>query len=130
MYIGRAAARRAPSRWWRSPRPCSRRPPRQERTRSAIHRSWPWRSIWITRGRVVRWKVGGVDDLTCSGSLGLLPQDRIALDGAVSFRESDAAAIGPSDRFAAYLLKQIMSPSANGRVLAPSSRQPTWPRPA
>ena len=63
-------------------------------------------------------------------ALGLLPQDRIALDGAVSFRESDAAAIGPSDRFAAYLLKQIMSPSADERVLAPSSRRPTWPRPA
>lgn len=56
----------------------------------------------------VRWKVGGVDDLTLLGvSLGLLPQDRVMLDGAVFFQDSDAAAIGPSAEFAAYLLKQI-----------------------
>jgi hypothetical protein len=125
MYISRAAARRAPSRWWRSPRPYSPRPPRQERTRSAIHRPWPWRSIWITRGRVVRWKVGGVDDLNLLGvALGPLPQDRVALDGAVFFRESDATAIGPSDRFAAYLLKQIMVASG-GRACAGSIAPPT-----
>ncbi|WP_432991535.1 hypothetical protein [Dactylosporangium sp. CA-233914] len=56
----------------------------------------------------VRWKAGGLDDLVLLGvSLGLLPKDRVMLDGAVFYRDSDAAAIGPSDRFAAYLLKQI-----------------------
>jgi hypothetical protein len=56
----------------------------------------------------VRWKVGGLDDLTLLGvELGLLPHDRVMLDGAVFFRDSDAAAIGPSGALAAYLLKQI-----------------------
>lgn len=32
----------------------------------------------------VRWKVGGLDDLTLLGvSLGVLPQERVLLDGAV-----------------------------------------------
>lgn len=56
----------------------------------------------------IRWKIGGLDDLTLLGvALGLLPPDRVMLDGAVFFQPSDAAVIGPSDRFAAYLLKQI-----------------------
>ncbi len=56
----------------------------------------------------IRWKVGGLDDLTLLGvALGLLPRDRVMLDGAVFFRDSDATAIGPSGEFAAYLLKQI-----------------------
>lgn len=45
-------------------------------------------------------------------------------DGAVFFRESDAAAIGPSDKFAAYLLKQITvasaGPAGAGSVEPPS----------
>lgn len=56
----------------------------------------------------VRWKVGGLDDLTVLGAaLGLLPGDRVMLDGAVSYRDSDAAAIGPSPRFADYLLERV-----------------------
>jgi len=56
----------------------------------------------------IRWKVGGLDDLTLLGvKLGLLPSDRVMLDGAVFYRSSDAQTIGPSDKFAAYLLHQI-----------------------
>jgi hypothetical protein len=73
----------------------------------------------------VRWKVGGLDDLTVLGvALGLLPPDRVMLDGAVSFREADAAAIGPSDKFAAYLLKQI-TVGSGGRACAGSVEPPT-----
>ncbi|GAA3744518.1 hypothetical protein GCM10022225_30230 [Plantactinospora mayteni] len=61
----------------------------------------------------VRWKVGGLDDLTLLGvSLGLLPQERVLLDGAVFYQDSDAAALTASDRFAAYLLQQITVSSA------------------
>ncbi|MEV0715408.1 LPXTG cell wall anchor domain-containing protein [Asanoa sp. NPDC050611] len=56
----------------------------------------------------VSWKVGGLDDLTVLGvNLGLLPEDRVLLDGAVFYEPADAAAIGPSQEFAAYLLKQV-----------------------
>ncbi|GAB4049850.1 hypothetical protein [Catellatospora paridis] len=72
----------------------------------------------------VRWKVGGVDDLTLLGvALGLLPQDRVMLDGAVFFHEEDAATIGPSGELTAYLLKQITVDSGGracaGAVLPP-----------
>jgi hypothetical protein len=56
----------------------------------------------------VRWKVGGLDDLTLLGvSLGLLPQDRVLLDGATIFQPSDATTIAPAAKFAGYLTKQI-----------------------
>lgn len=56
----------------------------------------------------VRWKVGGLDDLTLLGvALGVLPQDRVLLDGATIFQPSDAATVGPSAQFAGYLTKQI-----------------------
>jgi len=56
----------------------------------------------------VRWRVGGPDDLTLLGvSLGLLPRDRILADGAVDYRHTDAALLGSSEEFAAYLLKQV-----------------------
>ncbi|MFG1918209.1 hypothetical protein [Micromonospora sp. NPDC048898] len=56
----------------------------------------------------VRWRVGGPDDLTLLGvSLGLLPSDRVLLDGAVDYRTSDPAVIAASERFAAYLLERI-----------------------
>ena len=72
----------------------------------------------------VRWKVGGLYDLTTLGvALGLLPQDRVLLDGAVFFRDSDAAAIGPSDAFAGYLLKQI-TVAGDGRACAGSVERP------
>ncbi|MEV4619243.1 hypothetical protein AB0J74_11125 [Asanoa sp. NPDC049573] len=72
----------------------------------------------------VRWKVGGLDDLTVLGvALGLLPQDRVLLDGAVFYEDSDAKAIGPSPAFADYLLKQVTVSSDGqacaGRVTAP-----------
>jgi hypothetical protein len=72
----------------------------------------------------VRWKVGGLDDLVLLGvSLGLLPRDRVMLDGAVFYRDSDAAAIGPSDRFAAYLLKQI-TVAGGGKACAGAVERP------
>ncbi|MGC9670743.1 hypothetical protein ACNTMW_29875 [Planosporangium sp. 12N6] len=72
----------------------------------------------------VRWKVGGLDDLTVLGvALGLLPQDRVMLDGAVFFRDSDAATIGPSGAFAAYLLKQI-TVASGGRTCTGSVDPP------
>jgi hypothetical protein len=56
----------------------------------------------------VRWKVGGLDDLTLLGvKLGVLPEDRVFLDGAVFYQDSDEAAIAPSGQFADYLLRQI-----------------------
>ncbi|MGW2624481.1 hypothetical protein [Micromonospora taraxaci] len=56
----------------------------------------------------VRWRVGGPDDLTLLGvSLGLLPADRVLLDGAVDYRTTDPAVIASSEQFPAYLLKQI-----------------------
>ncbi|MFF5229925.1 hypothetical protein [Dactylosporangium sp. NPDC000521] len=56
----------------------------------------------------VRWRVGGSDDLTLLGvSLGILPQDRVMLDGAVFYRDTDAAAIAPAPAFAKYLLERI-----------------------
>jgi hypothetical protein len=72
----------------------------------------------------VRWKVGGLDDLPLLGvALGLLPKDRVLLDGAVFFRASDTAAIGPSDKFAAYLLRQI-TVASNGQACAGSVEPP------
>ncbi|WP_433308978.1 hypothetical protein ACQP0U_19335 [Micromonospora sp. CA-269861] len=56
----------------------------------------------------VRWRVGGPDDLTLLGvSLGLLPPDRVLLDGAVDYRTTDPAVIASSELFSAYLLRQI-----------------------
>ncbi|MET8043432.1 hypothetical protein ABZU25_21530 [Micromonospora sp. NPDC005215] len=56
----------------------------------------------------VRWRVGGPDDLTLLGvSLGLLPPERVFLDGAVDYRATDPAVIASSELFSAYLLKQI-----------------------
>jgi hypothetical protein len=73
----------------------------------------------------VRWKVGGLDDLTLLGvALGLLPQDRVMLDGAVFFQDSDAAAISASGKFNEYLLKQITVDSG-GQACAGSVRPPS-----
>ncbi|WP_097327317.1 hypothetical protein [Paractinoplanes atraurantiacus] len=72
----------------------------------------------------IRWKVGGLDDLTLLGvKLGVLPEDRVFLDGAVFYQASDSAALGPSEQLTAYLLKQISVTRADeacpGTVLAP-----------
>ncbi|MFC5265543.1 hypothetical protein ACFPJ1_25825 [Kribbella qitaiheensis] len=73
----------------------------------------------------VRWKVGGLDDLTLLGvALGLVPQDRVMLDGAVFFQDSDAAAISASGKFNEYLLKQITVDSG-GQACAGSVQPPS-----
>ncbi|MEU0547796.1 hypothetical protein [Micromonospora sp. NPDC005979] len=64
------------------------------------------------------WKAGSVDELTLLGvHLGLLPQDRVLLDGAVDTRETDATILAGSKPFANYLLKQ-MTVSSDGRACA------------
>ncbi|MER7002499.1 hypothetical protein ABT297_05575 [Dactylosporangium sp. NPDC000555] len=72
----------------------------------------------------VRWRAGGPDDLTLLGvSLGVLPQDRVMLDGAVDYRHTDPATIASSERFTAYLLRQI-AVSAGGRPCAGAVEPP------
>ncbi|WP_435204249.1 hypothetical protein [Micromonospora sp. bgisy143] len=52
------------------------------------------------------WKPGAVDEMTVLGvHLGLLPQDRVLLDGAVDTRDTDATVLAASPLFADYLLK-------------------------
>ncbi|MEU7585741.1 hypothetical protein AB0A95_05500 [Micromonospora sp. NPDC049230] len=73
-----------------------------------------------TRPEVVRltWKAGGVDELTLLGvRLGLLPQDRVLLDGAISFQASDARILASSAPFTNYLLTQ-MTVSSDGHACA------------
>ncbi|GAA1575749.1 hypothetical protein GCM10009804_35670 [Kribbella hippodromi] len=56
----------------------------------------------------VRWKVGGLDDLTLLGvGLGVLPKDRVLMDGAVIYRPSDGTAMGSSPKLTEYLLRRI-----------------------
>ncbi|GLX02966.1 hypothetical protein [Microtetraspora sp. NBRC 16547] len=63
--------------------------------------------IGVDRVRV-HWKVGMVDDLTYLAMyLGLLPDDRVMLDGAVFFDDSDPALLQRSPAFEDYLLEQI-----------------------
>ncbi|MFS3128424.1 hypothetical protein ACLM5J_08450 [Nocardioides sp. Bht2] len=69
----------------------------------------------------VRWRVGGTDDLTLLGiSLGLLPESRRMMDGAVFFNDADAEALIASPLFADYLLDQVRVTAAGvacpGRV--------------
>ncbi|MFI6234826.1 hypothetical protein ACIBD9_14800 [Micromonospora sp. NPDC050784] len=66
----------------------------------------------------VRWRVGGPDDLTLLGvSLGLLPPDRVLLDGAVDYRTTDPAVLASSERFSAYLLERITVADGGRRCL-------------
>ncbi|MET8355451.1 hypothetical protein [Micromonospora sp. NPDC005171] len=70
------------------------------------------------------WKPGGVDELTLLGvHLGLLPQDRVLLDGAISFQASDATVLASSAPFATYLLKQ-MTVSSDGHACAGTVEPP------
>lgn len=63
----------------------------------------------------VRWRVGGTDDLTLLGiSLGLLPESRRMMDGAVFFEDADAQALAESPLFAEYLLRQVTVSAAGG----------------
>ncbi|WP_089009097.1 hypothetical protein [Micromonospora viridifaciens] len=66
----------------------------------------------------VRWLVGGTDDLTLLGiALGVLPKDRVMLDGAVIPETSDAAAMAKAPEFAEYLTERI-AVSQDGRPCA------------
>ncbi|MEO3817560.1 hypothetical protein [Plantactinospora sp. B24E8] len=63
----------------------------------------------------IRWRVGGSDDLTLLGvSLGVLPEDRVLLDGAVTYQSSDARALAGAPEFAGYLAERI-TVSQSGR---------------
>ncbi|MER5336622.1 hypothetical protein [Micromonospora sp. NPDC002717] len=63
----------------------------------------------------VRWLVGGTDDLTLLGiALGVLPEDRVMLDGAVIYKASDAEALAGAPEFAGYLTERI-SVTQDGR---------------
>jgi hypothetical protein len=57
--------------------------------------------------RVV-WRAGMVDDLTLLGiHLGVLPEDRVMLDGAITYEDGDPAAIAAADELHDYLLDRI-----------------------
>ncbi|MFD0785419.1 hypothetical protein ACFQZ8_16040, partial [Micromonospora azadirachtae] len=56
----------------------------------------------------VRWVVGGTDDLSMLGiALGVLGEDRVLLDGAVTYEPADAEALGKAPEFARYLTDRI-----------------------
>ena len=60
------------------------------------------------RGVQVRWSVGGTDDLTLLGiALGVLPEDRVMLDGAVIFEESDDEALAEAPELVDYVEQRI-----------------------
>jgi hypothetical protein len=65
----------------------------------------------------VHWRVGGLDDLTLLAvSLGLLPRNRVMLDGAVFPEESDARVLAEADAFRGYLLDRIQVTGCRGTV--------------
>lgn len=56
----------------------------------------------------VTWKVGAADDLTLLGiHLGLLPEERVMLDGAISYDAGDAEAVAGSTELADYVLDHV-----------------------
>ncbi|TYL50079.1 hypothetical protein FXB39_10485 [Nocardioides sp. BGMRC 2183] len=56
----------------------------------------------------VVWRVGMADDLTLLGiALGVLPEDRVMLDGAITYEDGDAVAVTESEELAGYLLERI-----------------------
>ncbi|HWJ08908.1 MAG TPA: hypothetical protein VNS46_05995 [Nocardioides sp.] len=56
----------------------------------------------------VTWKVGAADDLTLLGiHLGVLPEDRVLLDGAVRYDAADAALVGEAPELETYLLDHV-----------------------
>lgn len=56
----------------------------------------------------VVWRVGMSDDLTLLGiSLGVLPEDRVLLDGAITYEDGDATAVAESAELHDYLLEHI-----------------------
>ncbi|MEI5672671.1 MULTISPECIES: hypothetical protein [unclassified Nocardioides] len=66
----------------------------------------------------VHWQVGGTDDLTLLAvSLGVLPEDRVLLDGAVAYEDDDAAALAAAPAFRDYLLDHVVV-EGNGAACA------------
>lgn len=56
----------------------------------------------------VVWKVGAADDLTLLGiHLGVLPQDRVLLDGAIAYDAQDAALVAEAPALETYLLDHV-----------------------
>ncbi|MEO9325468.1 hypothetical protein ABFT23_18390 [Nocardioides sp. C4-1] len=56
----------------------------------------------------LRWQVGGTDDLTALAlALGLLPQDRVYLDGATIYEDGDGDLLAASPRLSEYLLDRV-----------------------
>lgn len=56
----------------------------------------------------VTWKVGAADDLTLLGiHLGVLPDDRVLLDGAIQYDARDAALVSEAPELATYLLDHV-----------------------
>ncbi|GAA4088642.1 hypothetical protein [Nocardioides kongjuensis] len=63
----------------------------------------------------VTWKVGAADDLTLLGiHLGVLPEDRVMLDGAIEYDDGDAALVQQAPEVHAYLLEHV-EVAAGGR---------------
>lgn len=71
----------------------------------------------------VTWKVGAADDLTLLGiHLGVLPDDRVMLDGAIAYDAGDAALVQEAPAVQTYLLDHVTVSAAGaacaGRVEA------------
>ncbi|WP_141006132.1 hypothetical protein [Nocardioides humi] len=61
----------------------------------------------------VTWKVGAADDLTLLGiHLGVLPADRVMLDGAITYDDGDAALVQQAPQVEAYLLEHVVVSTA------------------
>lgn len=68
----------------------------------------------------VTWKVGAADDLTLLGiHLGVLPEGRVLLDGAIQYDAADAALVSEAPELATYLLDHV-AVSAGGSGCAGS----------
>lgn len=68
---------------------------------------------------VVTWKVGAADDLTLLGvHLGVLPDSRVMLDGAIQYDAADAETVARAPSTQEYLLEHIdvLEPGCEGRV--------------
>lgn len=71
----------------------------------------------------VTWKVGAADDLTLLGiHLGVLPEDRVMLDGAIDYDDGDAKLVQQAPEVHTYLLEHVTVASGGracpGRVEA------------
>ncbi|MGC5165796.1 hypothetical protein [Luteimicrobium sp. DT211] len=70
----------------------------------------PTATVSRTEPAVVRvhWQVGAADDLSyLAAHLGLLPRDRVLLDGAVTPQDGDPAVLERSRRFDDYVLENV-----------------------